>query len=121
MGKDALDAAAQKLGMTTQELMTALRNGKSLTDVAKAKNVSVDDLKTAMVAAVKAGIDKAVADGKLTKDQADKLKAQVNQADLDKLFGGSLRGGHPSGPDRGGFKGMRPFGGRGTPTTPTTP
>ena len=44
-GQGIWDAAAQKLGMTAQDLMTELRSGKTLADVAKEKNVSTDDLK----------------------------------------------------------------------------
>jgi hypothetical protein len=110
MGTSAFDAVAQKLGMTTQDLMTELRGGKTLADVAGEKKVSTDDLKAAMVAAVNAQIDKAVADGKLTKDQADKIKAQVDKMDLTQSFGMGMRKGWGFGPGENGFKGMRPFG-----------
>ena len=110
IGAEVLDAAAKKLGMTTQDLMTALRSGKTLTDVAKEKNVSLDDLKTVVVAAVDAKIDQAVKDGKLTKDQADKIKAQVDKMDLTQSFGMGMHKGGQFGPGKDGFRGMRPFG-----------
>ena len=118
-GQVALDAAAAKLGMTTQDLMTELRGGKSLADVAKEKNVSTDDLKTAIVNAINAQADQAVKDGKLTQTQADNIKAQVAKINLDQLFGKMwFGGGHfDKGRGRGGFDGNRPFG----PRVPSTP
>ncbi len=122
MGTTAFDAAAQKLGMTTQALMTELRNGKTLADVAKEKNVSTDDLKAAIVTAVNAQIDKAVTDGKLTKDQADKIKAQVDKIDLTQSFGMGMRKGWGFGPGPNGFRGIRPFRGPRNPAPqPATP
>jgi len=94
-GGAEMDAAAAKLGMTTQDLMTELRSGKTLADVAKEKNVSADDLKAAIITAVTAQIDQAVTDGKLTQTQADQLKSKLDsQIDLNKSL-----------PNGGGFKG----------------
>jgi uncharacterized protein YidB (DUF937 family) len=122
MGTEALDAAAKKLGMTTQDLMKELRGGKTLADVAKEKNVSTDDLKAAVVAAVNAQVDKAVADGKLTKDQADKIKAQMEEMDLAEFLGKGMRKGGQFGPGENGFKDMRPGGRqRNQAPEPTTP
>jgi polyhydroxyalkanoate synthesis regulator phasin len=105
LGQEVLNAAAQKLGMTLQDLTTELRSGKTLTEVAKEKSVSSDDLKAAIITAVDAKIDQAVKDGTLTQTQADQIKAQVNQMNLDNLFGRGF------GPGRGGF--FPPFGRRG--------
>jgi uncharacterized protein (DUF433 family) len=116
MGQEVLNAAAQKLGMTPQALMTELRSGKTLTDTAKEKNVSPDDLKAAIVAAVDARIDQAVKDGTLTQAQADQIKAQVSQMNLDNYFGY----GFGNGWGRGWFN--LPFGRRGYPAPrPATP
>ncbi len=43
-----LDPAAKALGLTTPELMTQLRAGKSLADVAKAQNKDLADVKAAV-------------------------------------------------------------------------
>ena len=94
-GNAEMAAAAAKLGMTTQELMTELRSGKTLADVAKEKNVTADELKAAIITAVTAQIDQAVKDGKLTQAQADQLKSRLDsQIDLNKSW-----------PNGGGFKG----------------
>jgi len=91
-----INAAAAKLGMTVQDLMTELRSGKTLADVAKEKNVSADDLKAAIITAISTQIDQAVTNGKLTQAQADQLKSNLNsQIDLNKSW-----------PNGGGFKGF---------------
>ncbi len=122
IGTTAFDTAAQKLGMTTQDLMTELRNGKTLADVAKEKNVLSEDLKAAIVTAVDAKIDQAVKDGNLTQAQADQIKAQVDKMTLDNAFGMGMHRGWGFGPGKGGFKGNLPFGRRGNQAPqPATP
>jgi len=119
--KVALEAAAEKLGVTAQDLMTELRDGKSLADLAKEKNVSADDLKTAMINAVNAEVDQAVKDGKLTQTQADNIKAQIAKIDLDQFLGKKWFGGarFDKGRGRGWFDGNRPFGPKAPqPSTP---
>jgi hypothetical protein len=72
-----LEAAATALGMTSDELKTALADGSSLADVAASKNVAVQTVIDAIVADEKAEIAQAVTDGKLTQAQADALQAKV--------------------------------------------
>ena len=84
-GQVALDAAAKALGMTPQQLMQEMRSGKSITDIAKAKNVDVKTVRDAVIAAEKAAIDQAVKDGKLTQTQADKLKDALTK-NADKIL-----------------------------------
>ena len=67
------DAAAGYLGVTDEELREALRDGKSLADVAKAEGKSVDGLVDALVQAQTARLDQAVEDGRLTKAQRDEI------------------------------------------------
>ena len=59
--------------------MTQLRDGKSIADVAKAKNVDVNKVIDAMVSDAQSKIDGAVKDGHLTQDQATKLKSDLKQ------------------------------------------
>ena len=94
-GNTEMDAAAAKLGMTTLDLMTELRAGKSLADVAKEKGVDAGELKTAIITAVTTQIDQAVTAGKLTQAQADQLKSKLDsQIDLTRSFqnGGRFKG-----------------------------
>lgn len=87
-GKTELQAAADKLGMSITDLQSALRSGKSLSDVAKDKGVSDQDLKTAMVAAAKTQLDQAVTNGKLTQAQEDSILQRIQQSDLSKMHRG---------------------------------
>ncbi|HEX5096101.1 MAG TPA: hypothetical protein VFX21_08815 [Acidimicrobiia bacterium] len=49
MGGDMLDAAATALGMTTDELLAQLKDGKSIADIAQEKNVELDKVVDAIV------------------------------------------------------------------------
>jgi len=85
----SLDAAATYLGLTEAQLRTQLESGKSLADVAKAQGKSVDGLKQAMLASIKAKLDQAVTDGKLTASQRDDIMAKIT-ASIDDLINGKL-------------------------------
>ncbi len=91
------DAAAKALGMTTDELYTAVQGGKSLADVAKDQKVSVDSLIKAMVADAEADLAAAVKAGTLTQAQADTLKSSLTERITDQVNG--VRAG--GGPGRG--------------------
>jgi hypothetical protein len=68
-----LKVAATYLGVTNAQLATELRAGKSLAQVATAKNTSVDGLKQALLAALKQKVDAAAAAGRLDAAHAQKL------------------------------------------------
>jgi hypothetical protein len=98
-------AAAKYLGLNEADLRTKLRDGQSLGDVAKAQSKDVARLKTAILDAAKADLDKAVADKKLTQSQADDisngLKAHIDDivdANVKLRFRGP---GGPGGPGMG--------------------
>jgi DNA-binding phage protein len=74
---DMLQTAQDYLGGTLQDITTAMRSGKSLGDIAKEKGKSRDGLVQALTTAANTRIDKAVADNKLTTDQAATLKTKV--------------------------------------------
>lgn len=61
-----LVAASKVLGITETELKTELEAGKSVADVAKAKNIDLAAVKAALLAEAKAHIDAEVAAGKHT-------------------------------------------------------
>jgi hypothetical protein len=69
-----LDAAAEYLGLSEEELREELADGKTLAEVAKAHDKSVDGLVDALVKATDARLDEAVQDGHLSQEQADALK-----------------------------------------------
>ena len=78
-GWHGLEAAAEALGMTEDELRTALEaEGATLAKVAEEKGVAVDSLVDALVTAQREGIAKAVESG-MPQDVADKRLADVEQ------------------------------------------
>ena len=78
----SLDAAAKVLGMTSADLQTALKGGKTLLALATEKKADVTALRTAIANAQKAAIDQAVKDGKLTQAQADQMKANIKPENI---------------------------------------
>jgi hypothetical protein len=89
-------AAAKYLGLSQAELRKQLMSGKSLADVAKAENKSVDGLKDAIKAAITADIKKAVDDKKLTQAQADEFLKDLDARVDEKVTRKGDRG--PGGP-----------------------
>ena len=88
-----LSAAADYLGLSVPALLQRLTSGKSLADVAKAQDKSVDGLKKAMVADAKKRLDEAVEEGMLTEAQA-KEKLEAIESRIDDIVNGKF-------PDRG--------------------
>ena len=75
---DMLQTARDYLGgVTLTDVTTAMRNGKSLGDIANDEGKSRDGLVQALTTAANTRIDKAVADSKLTAEQAATLKTKV--------------------------------------------
>lgn len=72
-----LQAAAKVLGMTTDDLSTELKSGKTLSDLATEKGVDLQTVKDAIQTArndqMRAQINQAVTDGKMTQDKANWL------------------------------------------------
>ena len=64
---------ATYLGLKPADLLTQLRSGKSLADVAKAQGKTVDELKSEITDLATKKLDAAVTAGKLTKDQETTL------------------------------------------------
>lgn len=69
--------AAQVLGMTTEELQTALEEGQSLSEIAEAQGMDEAAFEAAFQAVAIERIDQAVADGDLTEEQATLLKERI--------------------------------------------
>jgi polyhydroxyalkanoate synthesis regulator phasin len=68
-----LDAVADELGISVEKLFSELRDGKSLEQVAKAHDKSLDDLKEAAKDVLSKRLDAAVKQGHLTRSQADEI------------------------------------------------
>jgi uncharacterized protein YidB (DUF937 family) len=100
-----LDAAAEALGVTEDELRDALGDGETIAEVAAAQGVDVQPVIDALVAEATARIDEAVADGDLTEEEATERKADLVEQVTD-LVNGELPGPGDFGRGRPG-----PFGG----------
>jgi lambda repressor-like predicted transcriptional regulator len=89
---DLMESAADYLGMDAAELREALRDGKSLADLANDKGKSVDGLKQALRDEIRKDADQAVEDGVVTREQADRFVEKLGTA-IDELVEGSGGGG----------------------------
>ena len=87
MQPDTMEAAAAYLGLTTDQLLTRLRSGKTLAEIAMAHGKTPDGLKAALVAAARKDLDAAVAAGKLTRSQADDILSSLQQRFDDVISG----------------------------------
>lgn len=96
MGGLDLESVAKALGMTEDELKIELQAGKTVADVAKEKNVDLATVKASVLADLKTNLDQAVADGKLTQDQADTLYTRLEQ-NFDTLVTQTFPAGGPRG------------------------
>jgi uncharacterized protein YidB (DUF937 family) len=99
-GFPGLDAAASYLGLSEDALHSRLESGKTLAQVAKDQGKSVDGLVAALKADLKQHLDEAVADGRLTKAQADRILSNADSR-LKALVNGKFPG-PPGGPGRFG-------------------
>jgi hypothetical protein len=72
-----LNAAAAALHMSTADFQSALRSGKTLSQLETQQKVSDSAVKAAMKSAAKGVLDKAVKAGTITQTQADSLLSKV--------------------------------------------
>lgn len=95
------DAIADLLGLTTEEIYAERQAGKTLGEIANERGVSDETLIVAMVAEQREAIEQAVAEGTLTREQADWLIAKAEAMAPFRLtnpfasgeFRGRMRGG----------------------------
>lgn len=88
-----LEAAATALGMSARELRTALRDGSTIAEVAGERGVDLEQVVDALVADLSARLDAAVAEGRLTGEQAEARKAALEERATD-----IVNGVRPAGP-----------------------
>jgi hypothetical protein len=91
-----LDAAADYIGITEAQLHEDLESGKTLAQVAKDHGKSVSGLVDAMVKDAKSRLDRAVADGRITRAKADEILGDLKERITDRVNGEapSFRGFH---------------------------
>jgi hypothetical protein len=85
---NTIEAAADAFGIEPSVLLEEVRDAGSLQAVADARGVSYDEVKAAVLAAVQADVDAAVADGTIEQERADTIVERVTTW-LDE--GGELR------------------------------
>lgn len=73
-----LAAAATYLGLSDTALLTDLRSGRSLAQIAKSRGKSTAGLERAMAASIKAKLDRAVAAGYITKSQEQQILSRLS-------------------------------------------
>jgi polyhydroxyalkanoate synthesis regulator phasin len=83
-----LDTIATTLGMTTDELRAELETGTALTDIITAQGSTVAEVVDALVAKAQTALDGAVAAGRLTQAQADKILAELPERLTEKIESG---------------------------------
>jgi polyhydroxyalkanoate synthesis regulator phasin len=107
-----LNAAASALHMSTADLQSALRSGKSLSALETQQKVSDSAVKTAMKNAAKGVLDNAVKAGTITQAQADSILSRLGS-------GLKFRGHQPD--NESGETPTTPAPTTPAPTTPTPP
>lgn len=74
-----IGAAGEVLGKETAEVAAAVKSGESLAEQAEAKGMTVEDFKTALLAAIKATLQTKVDEGTITQVQADRIFAGIEE------------------------------------------
>lgn len=83
LGPDAFSTVADTIGISEDELRTAVEGGQTIAEVAAANGSSADAVIAALVEQAKAHIDSDVADGEYTQDEADTRLADATTAITD--------------------------------------
>lgn len=94
-----LDVAAQAIGISEEELVTALRAGQSIAQVAQSKNVDPQKVIDAIVVDARTKLAAKVQSGDLTQAQADERLANLTTRVTEMVSHAGLGGpGRPGGP-----------------------
>jgi transposase-like protein len=86
-GDGSLDAAAEAIGVDTVDLAASLRDGDTIADVARVHDVPVSDVVDEVVASEQRRLERLVADGMLTREQADALSEDLRERAIDFVNG----------------------------------
>ena len=84
-GAGRLEDAATALGMTEDELRTALQDGRTIAEIAAEKGVELQTVVDAMLADLTTHLDEEVAAGDLTQEEADAKLAEVAERLTERL------------------------------------
>jgi len=75
--KLVVGAAAGVLQMDRADIVSALKSGQSLAEIAQSKGMGVDDFKAALLQSVKSKLDAKVTDGTITQEQSDRAYSAI--------------------------------------------
>jgi hypothetical protein len=104
LGQVELEAAAKALGMTTDELSSALQSGKTLEQLATDKGVDLQTVQDAINAAhreeIRSRIQQGLTDGTISQEKADWLLEGLDKGFLDGPGFGFGFGPHGPRPDQ---------------------
>jgi hypothetical protein len=84
-GDSLIGMIAEELDMSMQDLFAELQDGKSLAEVASENGVDVQAIADAYLAQLEENLTQAVADGKITQNQADWMLEQAKEGVQDQL------------------------------------
>ena len=109
-----ISAVSKLIGLDTAEIRAQRQGGKSLAQIAESKGISEEKLVNSILEQRKAQMDKGVADGTITKDQAQfcldnmekRIKSKVERTTTGPANGSRRRGGGrgQNGGSRGGLE-----------------
>ena len=102
--ENPLAVAAEVLGMSEEDLLAELQDGKSIADVAAEQGVDPQTIADAYVAQVAENLAQAVADEKITQEQADDMLSNIEEHAAEMLEN-SDHSPMPDGFGRGGMRG----------------
>lgn len=108
-GTNQLSLAAEALDMSLTDLLTALQEGKSIAEIATEQGVETQSIVDAYLAEIQENLDEAVAEGRITQNQADYQLERAEERATDLLErtweeGFRGHGGRPGG--KMGFPGL---------------
>lgn len=102
--QEGLESVADALGMTTDEVRTALVGGESIADLAEAQGIDVDTLVATLTAEAQSHLTQAVADGRISQERADEISQTIAER-IDAMVNGEMP--HPFMDGRQGVRGDR--------------
>jgi hypothetical protein len=111
-----LDAAAETLGLTVEELVDALDDNTSIADVASAQGIDAAEIVNAVLARAEERMQQAVENGRLTQEEADERLAQLREKVTERINEPGL----PERPSQGGPRRGGPGSNGGEPAQPTS-
>ncbi|MEZ5141569.1 MAG: hypothetical protein R2726_03485 [Acidimicrobiales bacterium] len=120
-GGAGLDTAAAAIGISADELRTALQNGQTIAQVAQSKGVEPQKVVDAIVAEMNKHFDEELASGEHTQAEIDQKKAEAAQRATDMVNNTMPKGGPGGRGPKGGQNGQNGQSGQSGSTTTTQP